>query len=215
MPFLSTHLAVCRTRLDLAILIDASQKPLFTDINFRRYIQFIKRLISGFNIGQYGTHVGLAVFYQDTNVIFGFQRYYNLWTLLKAINGIRFSQRGARLGKALEEVRNKLFGASARPGVPKMLLVMTDTVSQVSLYSTKPFQVLFSSVIKLRKSWDWLRRQAPVLKKNIMKKFGPVHTEIISILVVLSDSIWQVSRTRQSLTIFGLLHEFPHRTVKC
>lgn len=152
MPFLSTHLAVCRTRLDLAILIDASQKPPFTDLNFRRYIQFIKRLISGFNIGQYGTHVGLAVFYQDTNVIFGFQRYYNLWTLLKAINGIRFSQRGARLGKALEEVRNKLFGASARPGVPKMLLVMTDTVSQVSLYSTKPFQVLFSSVIKLRKS---------------------------------------------------------------
>ena len=71
---------------------------------------------------------------------------------MKAIDGIRFSQRGARLGKALEEVRNKLFGASARPGVPKMLLVMTDTVSQVGLYSTKPFQVLFSSVIKLRKS---------------------------------------------------------------
>lgn len=130
--YILTHLAVCKTKLDLAILIDASQKPVDTDLNFRRYIQFIKRLISGFNIGQYGTHVGIAVFYQETRVIFGFQRYYNLWTLLKAIESIRFSQRGARIGKALEEVRTKLFDASARPGVPKMVLVMTDTVSQVS-----------------------------------------------------------------------------------
>ena len=130
--YILNHLAVCTTRLDLAILIDASQKSADTDLSFRRYIQFIKRLISGFNIGQYGTHVGIAVFYQETRVIFGFQRYYNLWTLLKAIDSIRFSQRGARIGNALEEVRTKLFGASARPGVPKMVLVMTDTVSQVS-----------------------------------------------------------------------------------
>lgn len=133
MRFLLTHLAVCKTKLDLAILIDASQKPPDTDINFRRYIQFIKRLISGFNVAKYGTHVGIAVFYQDTKVMFGFERYLNLWTLLKAIDGIRFSQRGARTGKALEKARTKLFDASARPGVPRMLLVMTDTVSQVRL----------------------------------------------------------------------------------
>ena len=88
---LLNHLAVCKTKLDLAILIDAYQKPRpHTDLNFRRYIQFTKRLISGFNIGQYGTHVGIAAFYQDSKAFFGFQS--DLWKLLKAINGILFSQ---------------------------------------------------------------------------------------------------------------------------
>lgn len=135
--YLLPLLAVCKTKLDLAILIDASQKPADTDLIFRRYIQFIKQLISGFNIGQYGTHVGIVVFSLEARVIFGFQRYYNLWTLLKAIDSMRYSQRGARIGNALEEVRTKLFGASARPGMPKMVLVVTDTVSQVSFYIQK------------------------------------------------------------------------------
>ena len=89
--------------------------------------------------------MGIAVFYQDTKVIFGFQSHYNLWTLLKAIDGIKFSERGARIGNALEEARTKLFDVSARRWVPKMLLVMTDTRSQVSLKIT-------NCVTKFRKS---------------------------------------------------------------
>ena len=130
-----THLVVCKAKLDLAILLDTSQRAeSFAERNFRRCLQFIKQLVSGFNIGNEGTHVGVAVFARDTKVVFGFEKYFNIWTMLKAINDIKYSQRDTFTGKGLEVVRTQLFHASVRQGVPRVLLVMTDSPSQVSFY---------------------------------------------------------------------------------
>lgn len=86
----------------------------------------------GFNIARDGTHVGIVVFSQKADVIFGFETYFSLPQILKAINGIRYPGRSTYTGRALDVVRTRLFDASARQGVPNILLVMTDGSSQVS-----------------------------------------------------------------------------------
>ncbi|KAL9981494.1 hypothetical protein ACROYT_G010201 [Oculina patagonica] len=137
---------VCRAKLDLAILIDASQSvENFADRryrisvqfskqlavrNYQRSLQFIKQLVSGFNIAKEGTHVGIVVFARDAKTVFGFEKYFNIWTMLKAIDNIKHPQRGTFIGKGLDAVRTQLFDASARQGVPRILLVVTDSASQ-------------------------------------------------------------------------------------
>lgn len=76
--------------------------------------------------------MGIVTFARDARVIFGFEKYFNIWTMLKVIDNIKFSQRGTFTGKGLDVVRNQLFDTSARQGVPRILLVVTDSASQVS-----------------------------------------------------------------------------------
>ena len=126
-------LAVCKAKVDLAILIDGSRSiDYFGAGNFQRCLTFVKNLVRGFNIAKEGTHVGIVVFSQYAQVIFGFEAYFNLRAMLTAIDRIRYPRSSTYTGKALNVVRIKLFDASARQGVPNILLVMTDGASQVS-----------------------------------------------------------------------------------
>jgi len=119
--------------VDLAILIDGSQSiEYFGKGNFRRCLRFVKRLISGFNIAKDGTHVGIVVYSAKANVIFGFERYFRIQQMYRAINRIRYPRSSTHTGEALDVVRTRLFESSARQGVPNILLVMTDGASQVS-----------------------------------------------------------------------------------
>ena len=85
--------------------------------------------------------MGIVVFARDAKVVFGFGKYFNMWTMLKAIDNIKYSPRGTFTGKGLEVVRTQLFDKSARQGVPRILLVVTDSASQVSFINNKPFTV--------------------------------------------------------------------------
>lgn len=124
--------------MDLAILIDGSQSIEYFGVgNFRRCLQFVKNLISGFNIAKEGTHVGVVVFSAKAKVIFGFERYFNLQRMMRAIDRIKYPRSSTHTGAALDVVRNRLFDASARQGVPNILLVMTDGASQVCFSNTK------------------------------------------------------------------------------
>lgn len=137
-PLHLTTIAVCKAKMDLAILIDGSQSvEYFAKGNFQRCLQFIKKLVSGFNIAKEGTHVGIVIYSRDAKVIFGFEKYFNLWTMLTAIESIQYPQNGTNTGRALDVVRTQLFDASARQGVPNILLIMTNGASQVSIWHSK------------------------------------------------------------------------------
>lgn len=128
------YFAVCKAKVDLSVLIDGSQSiDYFAVGNFRRCLQFVKNFVSGFNIAKEGTHVGIVVFSKNAEIIFGFEKYFSVQTVLTAIDSIKYPRSGTHTGKALDVVRTKLLDASARQGVPNILLVMTDGASQVSL----------------------------------------------------------------------------------
>ena len=116
-PF-NFFLAVCRARLDLAILIDGSGSINHSDrSNFRRCLNFVKRIVASFTVSSSYTRVGVALFSSRTWLVFNFNRYRNKRQIFRAIDRIRYPRGGTRIGSALRFVKYRLFRGSRRQKV--------------------------------------------------------------------------------------------------
>ena len=93
--------------------------------NFKRCLDFVKRLVASFEISPRYTHVGAVVYSSRASVAFGLNRYYKKRQLLKAIDRIPYLRGGTRTGYALSYAQRNLFrGRSKRRfGI---LIAMTD-----------------------------------------------------------------------------------------
>ena len=101
---------VCRKRLDLALLIDGSGSiNAHGRGNFRRCLNFVKRLVASFTISPTQTRVGIVLFSHRAWLIANFRRYRNKQSLLRAISRIRYPRGGTKIGRALRFARYKLF----------------------------------------------------------------------------------------------------------
>ena len=108
-------LLVCRARLDLAFLLDGSGSVERSGRgNFRRCLNFVKRLVASFTVSSRYTRVGVVLFSSRTWLIFNFKRYRNKRQIYRAIDGIRYPRGGTRMGRALRFVKSRLFGGSRR-----------------------------------------------------------------------------------------------------
>ena len=104
---------VCLSRLDLAFLIDGSGSIAKSGKgNFRRCLNFVKRIVASFKISPSYTRVGAAVFSTGTWLVFDFKRYRTKQQIFRAIDGIRYPRGGTRIGRALEFVQYKMFRGS-------------------------------------------------------------------------------------------------------
>lgn len=104
---------VCRSRLDLAFLIDGSGSIAKSGKgNFRRCLNFVKRIVASFKISPSYTRVGAAVFSTGTWLVFDFKRDRTKQQIFRAIDGIRYPRGGTRIGRALEFVQYKMFRGS-------------------------------------------------------------------------------------------------------
>ena len=80
--------SVCRSRVDLGILIDASRSV--GRKNFRKVTDFLKSFVSFFPLSTRETRVGVMVFHSRSRVVFGFNRYSSRTQVVRAIGRIRF-----------------------------------------------------------------------------------------------------------------------------
>ena len=78
---------VCKTRLDLAFVIDGSGSV--GRANFRRCLYFVRRLIASFKIGRGHTRVGVMVYSSRPRVIFNLRQYNDRRGMLNAVKRIR------------------------------------------------------------------------------------------------------------------------------
>lgn len=83
-------LSVCRSRVDLGILIDGSRSV--GRRNFRKVIDFVKSFVSFFPLSARETRVGVMVFSSRSRLAFGLNRYGSRTQVVRAINRIRFVQ---------------------------------------------------------------------------------------------------------------------------
>ena len=105
-----SFILVCRKRLDLAFLIDGSGSiNAYGRGNFRRCLNFVKRLVASFSISPTQTRVGIVLFSHRAWLIANFRRYRNKQSLLRAIGRIRYPRGGTKIGRALEFARYRLF----------------------------------------------------------------------------------------------------------
>lgn len=107
--------SVCNKRLDLAFLIDGSGSIESAGRgNFRRCVQFVKTMVSSFNVSPRRTRVGVVLFSSRAWLILDFYRSRSKAGVLNTISRIRYPRGGTRIGKALNFVRYRLFKRSRR-----------------------------------------------------------------------------------------------------
>ncbi|XP_028398110.1 fat-like cadherin-related tumor suppressor homolog [Dendronephthya gigantea] len=122
---------VCQTSVDLVFVLDGSGSV--GENNFKKVKEFVKRVIDFFNIGVDGTHVAVVTYETDTNIEFNLVKYYTKTDLRKAVDDIKYRGYLTYTGEALNDVREKVFTASAGMrtdvGIPKVLVLLTDGYS--------------------------------------------------------------------------------------
>ena len=118
---------MCRDKVDLAFLVDASgNKDAKGQQNFKTSLEFVKAISSMFIISQMESHIGFVVFSTNSQVVLDFKTYFDQKSVKNAIGDIQYMGGLTDIGGGLELVRTKLFDASSRPEVPRILIVVTS-----------------------------------------------------------------------------------------
>ena len=108
--------------------------------NYQKVKDFVKSVVQGFAVSLEGTHVGVVLYSAKAEVVFGFEKHYDKPSVLAAIDSMHYPGAQRYTAMALDLARTELFEKGSRPGVPHMLLVLTDGQSQDSV--TEPAQKL-------------------------------------------------------------------------
>ena len=132
---------VCKVKVNLGFVIDGSGSiESAGQGNYQKVKDFVKNVVRGFDVSLDGTHVGVVLYSDKAEVVFGFKKHYDKASVLAAIDSMHYPGSRTHTGMALDLARTELFEKGSRPGIPNMLLVLTDGQSQDSV--TEPAQKL-------------------------------------------------------------------------
>lgn len=118
---------MCRDKVDLAFLVDASgNKDKQGQEHFKTSLEIVKAISSMFVINQLQTHVGFVVFSTNSQVVLDFKTYFDQKSVENAVDGIQYVGGSTNIGAGLRLVKNKLFDVTSRQNVPHILIVLTS-----------------------------------------------------------------------------------------
>lgn len=123
--------AVCKSRLDLAFLIDGSGSIEKSGRgNFARILKFVREMVQRLPIGRGRTRIAVGLYSTRAYLIFGFNRYNGVTSVLSAVRRIRYPSGGTRIGRALSFAYRRIFNGRLPRGRKRVLIVITDGISQ-------------------------------------------------------------------------------------
>lgn len=135
---------VCRQRIDLGFLVDASRSR----YGSRAILRFIKDTVRRFEVSVSKTRIGIVQYTSRVRLILGFGRTYNPSRIGALIDQIRFNDRGGRyLGRALTYTERYLFRSRPRCGRRRVLVVLTTGEPRDAV--KRPAVRLFSSGVEI------------------------------------------------------------------
>lgn len=112
--------------------------------NFQKCKEFVKSLTRAFVISPTDTRVGAILFSSRSELQFDFTQYKTQQEVEAAIGNIKYPGYRTKTGAGLTMATDKLFN-NARPGVPRVLIVLTDGASNDDV--VKPSETLRSTGI--------------------------------------------------------------------
>lgn len=122
---------MCSLPVDLGFLVDGSGSIEYQGKgNFVRMLNFIKSVVSFFQVSRGKSRVGFVLFSSRPIPIFGLKRYSSKAQLLRAIERVRYPRGGTKIGKALDFARTYLFRGRPFRGRKRVLVLLTDGMSQ-------------------------------------------------------------------------------------
>ena len=110
--------------VDLVILIEGTYNTMPGD--FEQVKEIVKSIFYNFDVSPNGTHVAMAVFAEETRIIFNLNKHRDLQGIDDDINAVSYLPGASVLGSALRDIKTNIFDQYARQAVPKVLVtVMT------------------------------------------------------------------------------------------
>ena len=124
---------VCNTpAMELGFLVPGSynEPREESEITFRKALQFVKKMAQQIKLSDAGTHVGLVVYGKKPYMAFDFNEYFDMPSLSEAIEEVKAPVVGSKIGEALSFAKDQLYDKSARPEIPKALIVLMSQKSE-------------------------------------------------------------------------------------
>lgn len=118
--------ALCPYVADLVLLMDASSS--IGPLNYEKMKDFLKGVVSHFDIGEDRVRVGLITYNHGAVTEFKLNEFYSTAEVLNAFATIQDTGTGTTTHAALNRARMELFTPEQgdRPGVPNLALLLTD-----------------------------------------------------------------------------------------
>nr|XP_020452067.1 collagen alpha-1(XXVIII) chain-like [Monopterus albus] len=114
----------CKDRpMELVFVIDSSESV--GPENFEIIKDFVTRLVDRTTVGHNATRIGLVLYSLDVHLEFNLARYMNKQDVKEAIRKMLYVGEGTYTGTAIRKATQDAF-FSARPGVRKVAIVITD-----------------------------------------------------------------------------------------
>lgn len=109
--------------MELVFVVDSSES--IGQVNFEKIKGFVTSLVDLISVGHNATRVGLVLYTHKVDLEFNLARYMNKEDVQQAIRGIPYLGEGTYTGSAIRKATQEAF-FSARPGVRKVAIVITD-----------------------------------------------------------------------------------------
>lgn len=118
--------------MELGFLVSGSYNELAekNEKTFRKALKFVNNMAQQIKLSDSGTHVGLVVYGKKPYMAFDFNEYFDLQSLSAAIEEVKTPVVGSRIGEALSFAKDQLYDKSARPDIPKALIVLLSKKSE-------------------------------------------------------------------------------------
>jgi len=132
----------CARAADIVLVLDQSTsivRESFTNWQ-RNVLGFAKRIVSAFPIDRDLTQIGLLKFSDDAEIVFHLNTYGDRQSLLNAMDNVAISGGNTNIAAALRTARQAMFTEQngARPGIPDILILLTDGTANIEESNTLP-----------------------------------------------------------------------------
>ena len=134
----------CARAADIILILDQSTSIVVGDPNYDNwYVQilgFAKRVAGAFPIGENLTQVGVLKFSEEVEIVFHLNTYGDRESLLRAIEYMDINGGETNIAAALRTAREIMFDPAngARPGVPEIIILLTDGTANTEEANTLP-----------------------------------------------------------------------------
>lgn len=114
--------AESRIPMDIVFLIDSSDT--INDQDFQSLIGITKITYSQFPVSMDGTHISVVIYGAITKIVFNLGDVTNINTMDNTLSHLTRTGGVPKIGTALQTVKDFVFQAKSRQGVPKRLILM-------------------------------------------------------------------------------------------
>jgi len=135
---------ICPGRADIVLALDESTSIVLNNPSqnnwYVRMLGFATNIVRAFSISPDLTQIGVLTYSNNARVRFYLNRYRNSVDVIAAISRLRITLGDTNIADSLRTARTELFSRQhgARPGVPKILILITDGTANIEERRTIP-----------------------------------------------------------------------------